>query len=322
MPEGIADLSYRHYAGQMAAPRSRWKVIAKMGIRNAFKTRSFWVYTLMSSWYHVLLVSFLYILEQSVQAVSAGGSGGGRANFAERIFERLIWGDEVVTGISLAQLLIVITTMVIGAGCIANDNRSNALLVYLSRPCSRGSYLFGKWMGLFVPLLITVGLPPLLFYFYGVMNYRPQGFLSDDPWLIVKIGVTVPLIAAFYTSLMVGISSMFRQPRMASAIFFGLYILSFFFSSLMRGLATSQGERIPPAVQSAAEQASYLSISGLMQGLTKIIFNTNGSVPFGGEGGMVVPRPDLVTVLVPALLIVGISLLIASSRIRAVEVVK
>jgi ABC-2 type transport system permease protein len=322
MAEGIADLSYRHYSGELGKARGAWKVIAKVGILNALKNKWFWICTFLSAWYYIIFISFLYIMEQSLQAFGAGGSGGGNADMAQRIFDGIIWRDQFVVGFQMTHLLIVIITLIIGAGCIANDNRSNAMLVYLSRPCTKWVYLLGKWLGVFVPLMIAAGLPSLLFWAYGALNYQERGFLSDDPWMLVKLAVVFPIIAAFYTSLMVGISSLFRQPRMASAVFFGMYILTFFFSLLMRGFASGpRASALPEGVRRLAEEASYFSMSGVLQGFTKIVFDSNGGNAFGGRSPAI-PKPELLLSLPPLILVIALGVLVAYSRVRAVEVVK
>ena len=35
MAEGIADLSYRHYSGELGDPKKRWRVIAAQGFKDA-----------------------------------------------------------------------------------------------------------------------------------------------------------------------------------------------------------------------------------------------------------------------------------------------
>jgi len=47
---------------------------------------------------------------------------------------------------------ILCIALVVGAGAIAADNRSNALMVYLSKPITKGDYLLGKWMGIFLAI--------------------------------------------------------------------------------------------------------------------------------------------------------------------------
>lgn len=324
MADGISDLSYRHYGGA-ARTDSAWRVIAAEGVRKAFKNRAFWVLTAVSAWYYVFLIAFMYVLEQSLQAVSAGGQGGGdRVNmFTEQFFERIIWKDQFVIGIGSAQLFLVIIALIIGSGAIANDNRSNALLIYFSRPCSKWSYLFGKWMGVFTPFLVAGGLPALFFFIYGALNYRDRGFLTDDPFLILRIGGITVIMAAFYASLIVGLSSLFRQPRLAGAIFAGVYFISFMVTSLVQAALTST-DKMNESVRRLAEEATYWSVSGLMRGASKIIFDTNGSPPFGGtaRASMIIPKPEIWITVLLVLLAIGLPLAAAWWRVKAVEVVK
>src|SRR5690349_329322 len=136
MPEPIADLSYRDYSGAHVATSARWLVIAKMGWRTAFKKKSFWVFSLFAAWYYLVMVAFLYVIEQ---IGLAGGAGG----FAQQLFSSITWKDQFLTGFSYSQLVWLSLSLLVGAGAIANDNGTNALLVYLSKPCRKGDYLLG-----------------------------------------------------------------------------------------------------------------------------------------------------------------------------------
>lgn len=173
----IADLSYRNYDGPLAPTNMRWWVIAKSTIKTAFKKRIMWVMMSFSAWYYLAMVFTLYVIDQMSQSAPPGANS---QNFAATILGRLIWKDQFVIGFSYGQMLFMIITLIIGAGAIANDNRANALLVYLSKPVSKTDYLFGKWVGVFIALMAAMVIPSLLFFLYGILSYREQGFFYQD----------------------------------------------------------------------------------------------------------------------------------------------
>lgn len=328
MPEGIADLSYRHYGGGLGKAAGAWKVICRETVKKSFANRAFWILTSITGWYYAVILAVLYVTEQSLQSQMAGGRGGGIDPMKE-VFNRIVWQDQFYWGYNSTHLLLFIVSLIVGTGVIANDNRSNALLIYLSRPCTRGTYLFGKWLGVFLALFVASFVPALVFWTYGALNYRPYDFLSDDPWLIVRILGIAAFNAGLLASLAVGISSLFRQPRMAGATMAGLYFISYFVTLLFRGIAASPSDSIPEGLKAIAEKVSYMSINGLMQGATKIILNTTGGNQFGFSGGprstngpAPIPIPENWLVFGLAGLVIFLSLAIAASRIRAVEVVK
>jgi ABC-2 type transport system permease protein len=318
-PSPIADLTYRGYDGPLAPPRDRWWVIAKMGTRLAFKKRWFWYFTLLSAWYSMLMIVIIFFMERVTEV-------SGNAEQLTRFMQGIYWPDQFLIGFSFGQMLWFAVALLIGAGSIANDNRTNALLVYLSKPCTKVDYLIGKWAGVFFPLCISIGLPLIFFYLYGALSFRGYGFLSEDPWLIVKLLILIPLAAAFYASLAVGISSMFNQGRMAGAAFAGLYFLTSFVTVLVQGLyQMSSGRFREEGLASSVpllEKLFYASVDGLEIGMAKAVLGTDGSLPFGiANRTPIVPAPSLVGILLVVAAVAAGALAIAWRRIRAVEVV-
>ncbi len=321
MPEPIADLSYRTYSGSHLAVGSRWLVIARMGWRTAFKKKSFWVFSGFAAWYYLVMIAFLYVIEQLDITRRAGP-------MAEQFFGNVPWKDHFLTGFTYGQIMWLSLSLLVGAGAIANDNGTNALLVYLSKPCRKVDYLLGKWMGGFVPLLVGMAIPTAFFYLYGLLNFREYGFVSNDPWLGMRLLAMVTVAAVFQTSVILGVSSLFNQGRMAGAAYAAAFFLLTFFSFLMFiAWSVSQGTRrhhANPQLGDIAERLYHLSFDGLQIGWAKVVLGTDGSAPFVGKAGgmpqMHAPPPAFVLVPMALLSLVGIAL--AWRRIRAVEVVK
>jgi len=324
----IADLSYRGYDGPLLPPTHRWWVIASMGVRQAFRKRAYWVVTALSAWYYLVMMAVLFFFERAAQ--SAPGARG-EAGF-EAFIGRIVWKDQFLHGFGFAQLLYLIAALMLGAGAIANDNRSKALLVILSKPCDKRDYLAGKWMGVFLPLLTMMLIPPLVFFVYGALSYRDYGFL-DNPWFFPKFLIVLVLGAAVHTSLVIGISSLFDQGRLAGASYAGIYFLTNFFTQLMVfAWLASQGFRRGGGLRGGAGQSPfaeyvdrlyYVSIDGLLIGLCKAILGTDGSPQFGMPSPIrPVPAPPLLATLLVALVLCAAGVAVAWSRIRAVEVVR
>jgi len=320
MSEPIVDLSYRGYGGPHLAEKRRWLVIAKMSWRIAFNKKAFWVFSGIAGWYYLVMIAFLYVLEQVGIAQKAPG-------LSERLFGRLTWCDQFLTGFNYSQLIWLVLGLMVGAGAIANDNGTNALLVYLSKPCRKIDYLFGKWMGVFVPLLVGMGVSNVFFYLYGVLNFREYGFLTQDPWLGPRLLLMLVGAAIFQTSLIIGVSSLFNKGRMAGAAFSAAFFLMTFFSLLMFvAWGVSQGgRRGKPNLElgSMAEKLYYWSIDGLQIGWAKVVLRTDGSAPFGADRDMPqIHAPPAMMVIVPMIVLSILGVGLAWSRIRAVEVVK
>lgn len=322
MASPIADLSYRNYDGVLTDTRFRWWVIAKSTMSIALKKKSVWVFAIFSGIYYLLMIAILFFIDQAT-----ANTPPGQPNPLEAFLGRIVWKDQFIHGYSVGQISFFAIALIIGAGAIANDNRANALLVYLSKPCDKRDYLFGKWFGVFLPLLIVSAIPSLVFYFYGAMSYRSAGFISSDPWLLPKFIIVLTIGMAFHASLMIGFSSMFNQGRLAGAVYAGLYFITNFFTQLMLGAwfgVTNGGRRIDPDAPglNIVTNLFYGSIDGLNIGLAKAVLGTDGS-PYLGIPSPIksVQAPSL---WFPLLVITGLSALmmfIAWRRIRPVEIV-
>lgn len=328
MSTPIADLTYRHYDGALESPTKRWWVIARQLIRMNVKKKWFWGFSFLSGGYYFLLIIVTFFVEQlTANQAPAGAPGGANpaATFFQQFMERIVWKDQFMHGLSFGQIWMLAMALMVGIGTIANDNRANALLVYLSKPCNKKDYLIGKWMGIFLMMMMGIFPAALFFFLYGTLSYRQFGFLSDDPWLLPKVMLIVPLVCAFHASLAVGISSLFNQGRLAGATYAGIYFITNFFTQVIVGIWVNvqQGdaERMAP-FKPMLQSLYYASVDGLNIGLIKAVLDTNGSPWLGIDSRIVsVPRPDLLPILLICGGLSALSLFIAWRRIRAVEVV-
>jgi ABC-2 type transport system permease protein len=320
----IADLSYRNYDGPLDPPLHRWWAIAKMSMKLSTKKKGFWVWASMSGYWYLILLVVFYFVDQSSQAATAVGQ-------QNPFFKNIVWKDQFLNAFSVSQLFMFILALLLGAGTIANDNRANALLVYLSKPCSKLDYVIGKWLGVFIPMTIVAAVPTMVFYLYCLLSYRSYGFVTQDPWLIVKLIGVVLVPGFFHASASLGISSLFQQGRLAGATYAALYFFGLFFTKAMQSIVTvdnlgnmgGQGSGAPSIVSNLY----YCSIDGIQIALTKIFLHTDGSPLISPPGANGAQRMGIVElpsgwVFIPAFFVIcGLFMLLAWSRIRAVEVV-
>ncbi|MCW5940544.1 MAG: ABC transporter permease subunit [Fimbriimonadaceae bacterium] len=316
MADSVGDLSYRGYFGNTLSERGRWLVVAKQSWKTAFKKRGFWVASSFGAWYFIVLAAILYFVEQSVTMDPTG-------NGAERFYSQMVWKDQFLIGFTFAQLMCLVLVLIVGAGSIANDNRTNALLVYLSKPVSKLDYLFGKWMGVLVPLVVGLGLPLAFFYTYCLMNFRERGFLEQDPWLGPKLIAVVLFAAAYHSTLILGVSSLFNSGRVAGGAYAAVTFVTGFFSQLMLAVFfQSPPESSRPGIVSSGA-LHYLSVDGLVVGMSKIVLGTDGGNAFTvARGSRQVPIPPAWMIFGLMALAIALAWAVASWRVKAVEVVK
>lgn len=314
MHSPIADLSYRSYDGPLDSPNKRWWIIARMTLLMGFKRKGFWWVALPSAFYYFIMMIFLYFI---------GTIGEADPEREQQILGSLNWTNQFYHGTSMAILFFFILTLLIGAGSIANDNRANALLVYLSKPCRKIDYVIGKWVGIVSVLFVVAIVPMILFYGYGAMSYREYGFVSKDPWLFFKL-IPLALIPAIVNgSFIVGVSSLFNQGRIAGAVYAALYFVSGFMMQIV-GAVRAFEKNTPPIL----DNISYLSVGGIQDGLMKILLNTDGGLPFliqtgrRGAQDFILPIPSAGFLIPISLIVCAASIWLAWSRVRAVEVVQ
>jgi ABC-2 type transport system permease protein len=312
----IADLSYRTYEGPLDPPTQRWKVIARANIMRVIKNKWYWVCLLASGWYYGFMMIILVFLDSMLSA------SPGQARQALEQLGGIDWTMQFLHGYSYGQHFILFAAMIAGTGAIANDNRTNALLVYLSKPCTKRDYLWGKWVGVFVPVLVAILIPALFFYAYGAMNYRSFGFISDDPWLIFRVFAFSLLGAGFHASLVLGVSSMFNQGRMAGAAYVGAYFILYFVTVLI-GVILSDAHGASRGMTSFTELLFYCSIGGLNMGMAKVFLDVDyGPIFVGaGRGSFEVDRPTPWIAIGLVVLLSVLALRLVWRRVRAVEVV-
>jgi ABC-2 type transport system permease protein len=313
MASPIADLSYRDYDGPLIPPTFRWWVIAKQGILIASKKRGLQVLSFLSAWYYLAMMVILFFIGRF--------AGGNTGRSLDPIMKRIVWKDQFLHGFSYAQLPLLLIALILGAGAIANDNRSRALLVYLSKPCTKMDYLFGKFIGVFLPMFLIIAVPTTIFYGYCSLSFADYGFLRDAPWLLPQILVVIFFSTAMNSALVLAVSSMFDQGRLAGAAYAAMYFISNFFTFAMLGTwRATEGTSEP------AKTLFYASIDGIQIGLCKAVLATSGTTPFGAPdpnagNALPIPPPNLWGTLAIMLFITLGSLFLAWRRIRAVEVV-
>jgi ABC-2 type transport system permease protein len=186
-----------------------------------------------------------------------------------------------------------------GSGLIANDLRTGAILVYLSRPLTRRDYVLGK-LGVLLALNLSVTLAPGLLLYAIALALAPEQFLK---WSLAWIGPAVVLHSVALTLsvslLALAVSSLSRSARVAGLGFFGLVAGL----EIVRGILAQVFSLRPIALISL--RADLRAIGAALFGMA--------------ERGPTLPWSWPAAVL----LVVGLlCLVVLRSRVRAVEIVR
>ena len=279
----IYDQGYRRYEARGPLRRVRFWPISREALRLILSRRAF-LGLLMLAW-----IPFLARVIQ-VYVVTRFPEAGRVLPVDGRLFGEFLNQQMIFT---------LFLTVFGGAGLIANDLRTGAILVYLSRPLDRRDYILGK-LGVLMTLNLSVTLVPGLLLYAIALSLAPAQFAKMELAWIGPAIVLQAVVVSLVTSLVgLAVSALSRSARVAGI---GFLIL-------MVGLELAR--TIAFAVYSRPESL-LLSFRANMQAVGNALFGITAR-------GMNLPwiQPALALVLVA----LG-CLAILRARVRAVEIVR
>jgi ABC-2 type transport system permease protein len=276
----IHDQGYQHYKGQRAPHGHAWQVIARSHIMGLLQYRWFVI---------VLGVAWIPFLVRAVQIYFASTN--------PQVAQFIATTPDMFRDFLSQQRLFIFLVVIAQSGLIADDRRTNALQLYLSKPLTRVEYILGK---LVPPLTFVLGvtlLPALLLLIIQIVFAGSLSFLRANLFLIPAI-VLLSLVQALLSAFAIlALSSMTKSRRFVAIMYAGLIFFTFAMYQVLRGITTSRRW----AVISPVEMLDVIS---------NAIFRSRGEPAV----------PVYVAVLV-VFAIIGLAVLILERRIRAVEVV-
>jgi ABC-type transport system involved in multi-copper enzyme maturation permease subunit len=278
----IYDQGYRRYEARAPLRQARFWPITREALRLILSKRAF---------IGLMVVSFLPFVVRVVQIYIV-------TRFPEA--GRMLPVDGRLFGEFLNQQIgfTILVSIFGGAGLIANDLRTGAILVYLSRPLTRRDYGLGK-LGVLMGLNLAVTLLPGLLLYLLALSLAPEQFLK---WSLGWIGPALVLhsvvISLALSLVTLAVSSLSKSARVAGLAFFGLL-----FGLEMVRLVLQQGF--------SRKEAVLLSLQADLQALGQSLFGL-------GDRRLDVPWIGPVIILV----LVGlVCLAVLRARVRAVEIV-
>jgi len=173
---GVFRGGYRQYDGDFLPLSTRFGVIVGAEFSRMFKAK----------WNRrVMLGSLLFLA--AIEAVQIG-----KAMLEEQVGQALPIELGLLEKLLAAELFFMaILVAVAGSGIIADDRRSNALLLYLSKPISPARYMLGKGLALAALLSIVYVVPGLVHIVVSVLFLPNVGMaaFARDLLSVVVIGV-------------------------------------------------------------------------------------------------------------------------------------
>jgi len=201
----IHDQSYRRYGGGKTMPGQAWIVIARAGIMNMIRKRTF-MGLLMFAWFPFIARAIqIYVTANYPQVAMFAPTAETFRQFLEQ-----------------QDTFVFFVTIYVGAGLIASDRRANALQIYLSKPLMRTEYIFGKAAILFAFLLFVTLVPALMLLVIQVLFAGSFAFLKKNLFLFPAITVAAMLQAILATFTMLALSSLSKSTRYVGILYAGI----------------------------------------------------------------------------------------------------
>ena len=340
----ISDLSYRNYDGPLRTRAARWWIVALSTIRaNVNRSRfGYWIPAAIIVIYYLIRTIVFYVtlnVRANMDAMGMPIAAGPANPYTTELYGAM---GGVPFSVPFYNLPLFVAALLIGSSSIASDIRANALLVYLSKPLTRIDYLVGKWMGIFLLLFALTFIPSFLMFLFFVGAYTSDGFLKDNPTLILRVIAAAALPAALHSSLIIGFSAWSKSSRVAGATYAAFYLIAGVLMSLVGNIILSSDRDGSQTGRAAI--ALHASVDGARNGLAQYIYSEQPARAgnMGGAGrrrnrkpktdddpAATPPdappapvRPPLWSVLSLCGAMIILPLAAAQAKVRAVEVVK
>ncbi|MCL4818821.1 MAG: ABC transporter permease subunit [Vicinamibacteria bacterium] len=279
----IYDQRYRRYEARNPLRELRFWPITREALKLVIARRAFLL---------LLLVAWVPFIARTIQVyvVTRFPEAGRVLPVDGRLFGEFLSGQ-----LGFALLVSVFG----GAGLIANDLRTGAILVYLSRPLTRADYILGKLSAL-LSLNLFVTLAPALMLWIVAVSLAPEQFATLKLlWLPPAIVLHALVIGLAMGLMALAVSSLSKSARVAGLAFAGLFIGLEIARGVLRGMFRT------PETGLVSLQGNLHALGNALFGIQHRFFNQ--------------PWPLAALAL---LVMAALSLWVLRARVRAVEVVQ
>lgn len=276
----IHDQGYRHYVGPRAPHGRAWWVIARAHILTLLQFR----------WFQLLLFASL------VPFLVRGGQIY-FSNANAQVAQLLATTPDTFRDFLSQQRFFAFLIIIMHAGLIADDRRTNALQLYLSKPLTRVEYVLGKLLPPLLYVLAITLVPALLLLVLQIVFSGSLAFLRQNLFLLPAITLFSLVQACLSAFAILALSSLSRSRRFVAIMYAGIIFFTAAMYQVLRGITTSRTWAV-------------ISPGEMLDVIANAVFRSRVDSPV----------PVYVAVIV-VFVIIGGSMLILERRIRAVEVV-
>ncbi|MGB7295858.1 MAG: hypothetical protein WBC70_09750 [Candidatus Aminicenantales bacterium] len=228
----IREKGYLHWDGELKERRFPWWPISRLGIRLAFKKKYFKLLLFGALAVVLVFIVGIYISERIEDFRHMIKEEGQFLKIDPTFFYTYLSNNFML-------FMMVMISLVGGAGLIADDLKHNSLQLYFARPLKKSDYLLGKANVLvFFFLLITL-VPGVVFVLFKLLFAGNFQFLKTYPWLPLSVIGYSLFITGFFCFYALLLSSLSKSSRYVSILIVAVYYFSdilfrFFFENVKK----------------------------------------------------------------------------------------
>ena len=265
----ILDIGYRNWTGARSPEWLRWSVVATTGISLVWRGTWLKRFLLFASFPALVTMFGVGLFEQSTRdetyrrmfngfLASRVEPLGPRNRFRDRSRDRppiiseatdmatqrhLAWSHMLLWYFRYPQALwIVVVIGLVAPRLISYDLRSRGYLLYLSRPLSPTSYVFGKSCILFFLLAMITTFPAIAVYSFGLLLSNDVGAFLQTWDIPFRILLATAVLVLPTSAVALAFSSFTQESRFAAFAWFAMWIVGWVTYLVLTGSAMFNAE--------------------------------------------------------------------------------
>ncbi|MFV2071202.1 MAG: hypothetical protein ACC742_00935 [Thermoanaerobaculales bacterium] len=231
----VYERTWRRYAGALSPIRSRFLVVTRYALTDAFASRLFTAFYALCFLPSMFGLVFIY-LSHNVALLQQLGMPGDLMEMLTAKFFMLLFSWQAIPAFLIA--------VIVSPSLISADLTNNALPLYLSRSIDRSDYVLGKMA------VLAILLSPLT-WAMGLAVFVLQAYLEGGTWWSDNYRIGLAYVVGHLTWILVvsllslAISAWVRyKPAARGALFGILFILAAFATAVNAFTGTAVGDML------------------------------------------------------------------------------
>lgn len=226
----IFDQGYQHWNGKLDSQYWRWWAVTRHGIKMQFRSKLTRFFLIACFGPALALASFMIVwslLEQGNSYLKPLlGFLPKELTDVPQEYRVAMWTLAYHFFFYVQYFLLMILVLLVGPGLISKDLRFNAMPLYLSRPLRRWEYFFGKLGVISFFVLLVTAAPAVFAWILGVLFSLKLSIIVEVLpilWGSILVSLVISLVYGLW---MLALSSLSRNSRYVSMMWFGWWLLS------------------------------------------------------------------------------------------------